>query len=229
MAKRFLIIILVIALIYIMLPFVLQVDETKELSPIAKKYVEDGPEELGAANLVTSVIVTYRGLDTLGEVVVLFLTTVGIGFLLRKEQNNSIKEKHKSSEILKTGSDFLIPLLILFGIYIFIHGHLTPGGGFQGGVVLASAALLYILSNTKVAFNKLVMEVVESISGTFYVIIGVFGLILAGGFIDNRFLPLGEMGKLLSAGAIPIIYSLIGIKVGMELIGIIDKLRKDEI
>jgi len=73
------------------------------------------------------------------------------------------------------------------------------------------------------------MEVVESISGTFYVIIGVFGLILAGGFIDNRFLPLGEMGKLLSAGAIPIIYSLIGIKVGMELIGIIDKLRKDEI
>jgi len=229
MAKRILIIILMIAFIYLILPFILQVEETNELSPVSRKYVEDGPRELGAANLVTSVIVTYRGLDTLGEVVVLFLATVGIGFLLRNGKGKSVTKEHASSEILKTGSAILIPLLILFGIYIFIHGHLTPGGGFQGGVVLTYAALLYMLANTKATFNKKLIELVESISGTSYVIIGLLGLILAGGFLDNRLLPLGEMGRLLSAGVIPIIYSFIGLKVGMELIGIIDKLRKDEI
>jgi multicomponent Na+:H+ antiporter subunit B len=227
MAKRFLIILLIGLLIYILIPFISQVEETSELSPVAEKYVSEGPDELGAANLVTSVIVTYRGLDTLGEVVVLFLTTIGIGFLLRKESNRKTSVKRVPSEILMTGADILIPLLLLLGVYIFLHGHLTPGGGFQGGVVLASAALLYLLSYTEATFNSKLMELVESISGTAYVIIGLLGLILAGGFLDNRFLPLGEMGKLVSAGAIPIIYSFVGLKVGMELIGIINKMRKD--
>ncbi len=227
MAKRFLTILLIILLAYIFLPFVSQVKETESLSPLAEKYVSEGPGELGAANLVTSIIVTYRGLDTLGEVVVLFIATVGIGFLLRKEKKDSGPEKREPSEILSTGSDFLIPLLILFGIYIFLHGHLTPGGGFQGGVVLASAALLFCLSHPHAVFSHKLMETVESLSGTAYVVIGLLGLILAGGFLDNRFLPLGEMGKLFSAGAIPLIYSFIGLKVGMELMGIINNLRRN--
>jgi len=229
MAKRVLTVFLVIYLAYMFIPFLLQVEEYKELTPLAEKYVVDGPEELGAANLVTSVIVTYRGLDTLGEVVVLFIATVGIGFLLRKRTTLVEPEKRVASEILQTGSDFLIPLLILFGVYIFLHGHLTPGGGFQGGVILASAALLYILAYRSARFNKLVVDLVESISGFSFVILGLLGLVLAGGFLDNRFLPLGETGKLVSAGAIPLIYSFIGLKVGMELIGIINKLHKDEV
>lgn len=227
MAKRFLTIFIVALLIYIFLPFITQVKETSSLSPLAQEYVATGPDELGAANLVTAVIVTYRGLDTLGEVVVLFIATVGIGFLLRKEKKSTDSPKRNPSEILSTGSDFLIPLLILFGVYIFLHGHLTPGGGFQGGVVLASAALLYILSHPRARFSHKLMEVVESLSGSAYVVIGLLGLILAGGFLDNRFLPLGEMGKLLSAGAIPLIYSFIGLKVGMELTGIINHMRRN--
>jgi multicomponent Na+:H+ antiporter subunit B len=230
MAKRFITLLLIALLVYMFLPFIVEVDETSQLNRVAEKYVTAGPRELGAANLVTAVIVTYRGLDTLGEIVVLFIAAVGIGFLLRKPGMNKISApKRSSSEILRTGSDFLIPLLILFGAYIFTHGHLTPGGGFQGGVVLTSAALLFMLSNTEARFNKQLMEVIESVSGIFYLIIGILGLILAGGFLDSRFLPLGEMGRLFSAGAIPIIYSIIGIKVGMELIGILEKLRKEEI
>ncbi|KQC06976.1 MAG: sodium:proton antiporter [Candidatus Cloacimonas sp. SDB] len=230
MAKRFITLLLIALLAYMFLPFIVEVDETSQLNRVAEKYVTAGPLELGAANLVTAVIVTYRGLDTLGEIVVLFIAAVGIGFLLRKPSKKKIAApKRSSSEILRTGSDFLIPLLILFGVYIFTHGHLTPGGGFQGGVVLTSAALLFMLSNTEARFNKQLTEVIESVSGIFYLIIGILGLILAGGFLDSRFLQLGEMGRLFSAGAIPIIYSIIGIKVGMELIGILEKLRKEEI
>ena len=57
---------------------------------------------------------------------------------------------------------------------------------------------------------------VESLAGVFYVAIGLMGLFLAGGFLDNRFLPIGTLGALFSAGAIPIIYTLIGLKVGAE-------------
>jgi len=225
MIKRFFIFIFLALFLIALLPIVIDFQPAKNLNPLAYKYVKDGPEELGAQNLVTSVVVTYRGLDTLGEVSVLFIATAGIGFLLRKKDKKE-KNKRNSSEILQTGTDFLIPLIFLFGVYIFVHGHLTPGGGFQGGVVIASGVLLMMLSNISLKFNHLLLSSIESLSGAFYVVIGVLGLVLAGGFLDNRFLPLGQFGSLFSAGAIPIIYSLIGLKVGSELTGILENMEK---
>jgi len=207
-----------------------------KLGKVAHKYVQDGPDELGAANLVTSVVVTYRGLDTLGEVTVLFIATAGVGFLLgrRKEDEEENLEaddtsaKRKASEFVQTGSKFLMPFLFLFGVYIFIHGHLTPGGGFQGGVVIASAVLFAMLANVSYKFNETILEYVESLSGFTYVMIGVFGVILMGAthFLDNRILPIGNLGALFSAGAIPIIYSLVGLKVGSELVGILKNMSQ---
>ena len=137
-----------------------------------------------------------------------------------KESNKKVS-KRKSSEILQTGTAFLVPLIFLFGTYIFLHGHLTPGGGFQGGVVIASGILLLMLSDVSVKINKTILHWTESLSGAFYISIGILGLVLASGFLDNRFLPLGEFGQLFSAGAIPVIYSFIGLKVGAELSGIV--------
>ena len=224
MIKRVFTFIIIIFLIYLLLPLITEYKPANELNRLAKKYVKDGPDELGGTNLVTSVIVTYRGLDTLGEVTVLFIATAGIGFLLRRKQKNQIIKKRESSEILKTGVSFLLPLIFLFGAYLFIHGHLTPGGGFQGGVVIASGILLLMLSNISLKFNHTVLHLIESLSGTFYVLIGVLGISFAAGFLDNRFLPLGEFRKLFSSGAIPIIYSLIGLKVGAELVGILENM-----
>ena len=132
--------------------------------------------------------------------------------------------RRHASEILISGSDVLLPLIFLFGAYIFIHGHLTPGGGFQGGVVIASGILLLMLSNISLKLNHLVLHLVESLSGASYAAMGFLGLILAGGFLDNRFLPLGQFGALFSAGAIPVIYSLVGLKVGSELTGILENM-----
>ena len=228
MVKKIFIVIILAAFALMLLPLAKDFTPFQELSPTAKKYVEDGPDELGGANLVTSVIVTYRGLDTLGEVAVLFIATAGVGFFLRRDGKNNKRKKRGSSQILQSGATFLFPLILVFGVYIFVHGHLTPGGGFQGGVVLASGMVLLLLSRVSTKINDTVLHLVESLSGAAYVAIGILGLVLAAGFLDNRFLDLGEFGRLLSAGAIPLIYSFVGLKVGAELVGIIDNMQKDQ-
>ncbi|RLD75420.1 MAG: hypothetical protein DRJ07_18085, partial [Bacteroidetes bacterium] len=108
-------------------------------------------------------------------------------------------------------------IIFMFGIYIFVNGHLTPGGGFQGGAVIASGTLLMFLSNPDFELNHKIIHTVESISGIAFVAIGVLGILLAGGFLDNRIMDLGTPGTLFSAGAIPLIYIFLGIKVGTEL------------
>jgi multicomponent Na+:H+ antiporter subunit B len=210
----------------VLLPFV-TMPVSEELTETAAYYLEKGPEELGAANLVTSIIVTYRGLDTLGEVAVLFFATTGVGLLLGKMGAREDKI-HPASEILSTGASLLYPILLLFGAYIFIHGHLTPGGGFQGGVGIATGFLLLLLSQRVKKVNHTVMNLLESLSGAAYVGIGAAGLFLAGGFLDNRILPLGEFGRLFSAGAIPLIYVLVGLKVGTELSAILENMKGRE-
>lgn len=230
MVKRFFILLVLVFFIIMLLPLISDVQPQTELNPLAEKYVRDGPVELGSANLVTSIIVTYRGLDTLGEVAVLFIVTASVGFLLRRRKDAKLipQKKRESSEILQTGTALLTPLIFLFGIYIFLHGHLTPGGGFQGGVVIAMAVLLSLLSYPQSEVNHKILNTIESLSGAFYVIIGILGLYLAAGFLDNRILPLGEFGHLFSAGAIPVIYSLIGLKVGSELVGILDSMQRSD-
>ncbi|MEA3447808.1 MAG: hydrogen gas-evolving membrane-bound hydrogenase subunit E [Bacteroidota bacterium] len=198
--------------------------EVKEkLNPIASHYASEGLEQTGAANIVTAVVVRYRGLDTLGEVTILFLTASILGFFLIKREGK--EDFRDSSEILKTASSLLEPIIILSGVYVFINGHLTPGGGFQGGAILASALILAYLANPNDSISKNLLKITESFSGLSFVIIGVLGIILAGGFLDSTLLPAGSIGNLISAGVIPIIYIFIGLKVGSELAGIVTNLK----
>ena len=235
MIKRIFAIIALLGAAGVLLPFVLYTPTGDALPSLASEYIEKAPGDLGAANLVTGIIVTYRGLDTLGEVAVLFAATAAVGLLLKRSGEGEIEgiSHWRASEILESGGGFLFPLIILYGVYIFLHGHLTPGGGFQGGVVIATGFLLLLLSDGVGNFNHTVMSLVESLSGFIYVLTALAGLVLAAGFLDPRFLPRGEFGRLFSAGAIPVIYSLIGLKVGAELVGILDamrcKVRREEV
>ncbi len=189
-----------------------------ELNTSARYYADRTASDLGAANIVTAIIVTYRGLDTLGEVTVLFLSAAVVGLVLARGRRRQAGHHPLTpvGELLTTGTRLLVPLIMLLGVYIFVNGHLTPGGGFQGGAVIASAVLLTLLADPVRNFSHRLIATVESLTGFFYVALGVLGLFLAGGFLDNRILPLGELGQLFSAGAIPLIYSLVGLKVGAE-------------
>ena len=224
MLKRLLIIISIAGVALLFYDILAEFQEPTSLGLIAERYVEKGPQELGAANLVTAVVVTYRGLDTLGEVTVLFIAATGVAVLLKRR--TKLEKKQHASELVRTGANVLVSLIFLLGIYIFINGHLTPGGGFQGGAVIASGALLLFLANPSHSLNHLLLSRIESLSGVTYVIIGVFGLLFAGGFLDNRFLGLGSFGTLFSAGAIPLIYICIGLKVGAELSNVLQRIQE---
>jgi len=194
------------------------------LGTAASYYAEKGPGEMGATNLVTSVLITYRGLDTLGEVTVLFLVASILGFYLNTQKSY---KNNTCSPLLYTASRLIFPFIFLTGIYIILNGHLSPGGGFQGGAFIASAFLLFILAGLGKNKSTGIFSFLESMSGVVYVLIGFAGIMLAGGFLDTRILPLGEAGKLISAGAIPVISILIGIKVGAELSSMIVKLSQN--
>lgn len=202
------------------------------LNRTAAYYATHTAEDLGAANIVTAIIVTYRGLDTLGEVTVLFLTAAIVGLVLAHGKHGQARaqrgEPPPPGELLLTGTRLLLPLILLFGAYVFTHGHLTPGGGFQGGAILASGMLLVLLSHPLRRFSHRLIAAVESLAGLAFVFLGVLGIALAGGFLDNRFLPLGTFGELLSAGAIPLIYSVVGLKVGAEFSSMLLNLSETE-
>lgn len=201
-----------------------------ELNLTARYYAEHTAQDIGAANIVTAIIVTYRGLDTLGEVTVLFLTAAIVGLVLARGrcERSLQRELTESGELLSTGSRLLVPLIVLLGAYVFINGHLTPGGGFQGGAITASAVLLMLLTDPARRFSHTLIAFVESISGLFFVTIGVMGLFIAGGFLDNRILPTGEFGSILSAGVIPILYAFVGLKVGAEFSSMLVSLSETE-
>jgi len=212
------IIILGIALSLAVIPF----GEPK--TEVGKYYIDKGREETGAANIVTSVVVNYRGFDTLGEVTILFIAAIGIGAILATQKKRKVEKKvTPASLILYTGCRFLFPLILLFGSYIFIHGHLSPGGGFQGGAIVASAFVLIYMGCRGRRLPEAPTKVIESLGGLVFIIVGLVGLSFGGYFLLN-FLPKGIPNVLFSAGIIPIIYIAIGLKVGLELTGIIGNL-----
>ncbi len=181
------------------------------------------------ANAVTSVVTFFRGIDTVGEVTVLFLATSGVALMLSTTQRTCEKEIKQKSFVLDVGSRLLMSVIVLFGVYIIIHGHLSPGGGFQGGVVIATAFLLLFLANPNMSLSHAILTLGESLSGSAYVLVAIIGLfkvnILLGNFLPH---PISEIGELISGGIIPIIYIIVGIKVGSEMSVIVEYFIKED-
>lgn len=181
--------------------------------------------ETGSANAVTSIVTGYRSFDTLGEVTVLFVSALGISLMMGT--SSTWFKRQKSGFILKTGSKVIMPLIMIAGVYVITHGHLSPGGGFQGGAMIASAVLLMALSDPDFMPNIKAFKLLEGFSGTVYIIIGLLGILLVGSFLQNID-QTGIVGELFSGGFIPIVYLFIGLKVGAELTGIITDFMKEE-
>ncbi len=184
--------------------------------------------ESGPANIVTSIVVDYRSFDTLGEVTVLFISALGVSLLLGSAVTQKRLElEFKPNFMLRVGSRALFGIIIMTGVYVTLHGHLTPGGGFPGGTMIASAMLLLYLADDQFRAKIKSFKVLEGVAGSFYVIIGLVGLVVGTYFLSN-FLDNGVVGDLLSSGIIPIVYILIGLKVGSEISGIIDNFLTEE-
>ncbi len=175
---------------------------------------------------VTGVNFDYRGFDTVNEEMILFAAVVGLTILLRAqrdEQESQGEEDHARYRIAPHTSDpvrvvglLLVGPIVLFGIYIDTHAPLSPGGGFQGGVILATALLHVYLSGEYVTAKRLSPEVLveasEASGAGGFVVIGLAGIVFGSSFLEN-FLPLGTAGQLVSAGTIPLINISVGLAV----------------
>lgn len=114
---------------------------------VAPRYIQDSPQEIGLPNMVTSVLASYRAFDTLGETAVVFAAAIGVFSLLGlpKQERAVIKSGLQSHLVLRVVAKLIIPLIILFALYVQFHGDYGPGGGFQAGVIGAAAIILYTL------------------------------------------------------------------------------------
>jgi multicomponent Na+:H+ antiporter subunit B len=181
--------------------------------------------ERSTTDVVTAVNFDYRGFDTLGEEFILFAAVIGVASILRtlrgertRHPDDDAAGRHvpeTSLPVRVTGLGLIAPTILL-GIYIVAHGHQTPGGGFQGGVILATALLLTYLSadyeTMRAVGPTALIELAEGMGGAAFALIGVAGLVAGEAFFEN-FLGKGTPGELLSAGTIPLSNAAVGLAV----------------
>ena len=203
------------------------IDRSATENPGDITFGESSDLESGPANIVTAIVADYRSFDTLGEVTVLFVSSLGVALLLGGVRRKRIELNFHPNFMLKVGSRALFGIILMTGVFVTIHGHLTPGGGFPGGAMIASSILLLYLADDQFRTKVSGFKVLESVAGTLYVVIGLVGLFAFDYFLVN-FLDNGILGELFSAGIVPIVYVLIGLKVGSEISGIVDNFLTEE-
>lgn len=177
-----------------------------------------------ATDVVNAITYDYRGIDTLGEEFILFAAVVGILLLLREAGAAPPQPYHDYAPLSETVRTFAGPAVVgtlLFGIYLMTHGQLTPGGGFQGGVVAAGAPLLVYLAQDADAFHRLashpLMESAEALGASAYAAIGLIAFLFGAPFLTDV-LPLGKTGNVFSSGTIAWISFSVGVEVAAAFV-----------
>ena len=115
------------------------------INEVSNRYLEQGLEETGAVNAVAGMILDYRAFDTFGESTVLFAATMSVLLLMRRS-GKRFREEAGESRVLVQIARMVLPIVMMFGIYVVLNGHLSPGGGFSGGTVLGCGLILCALA-----------------------------------------------------------------------------------
>jgi multicomponent Na+:H+ antiporter subunit B len=174
------------------------------------------------ANTVNGITYDLRGVDTLGEELILFVAALGSAMLLRHRRDDAEAEERAAgppiADALRVAGAVLVGPLIVLGVYIVATGHLGPGGGFQGGVILASGLLLAYAAGQIMALERVeptaLVEVAEATGALAYALVAIGGLVFGAAALEN-FLPFGTTGQLLSSGTI----AVLSVGVGLEVTG----------
>jgi multicomponent Na+:H+ antiporter subunit B len=177
-----------------------------------------------APNVVTSINFDQRGLDTFGEEAILFASVIGAVTLLRPGEHERPRTPPDAGRVLSATrllGYVMLPVTLVVGADVVVHGHLTPGGGFQGGVVLATGLHLLYVAGSYPALRRLRplrwYEYAESAGMAAVVALGVAGLAAGAGFLANV-LPTGVFGSLVSAGTVPLFSVAIGVEVAAGVV-----------
>ncbi len=196
---------------------------------VAPWYLEKTPEYINIPNVVTAVLGSYRGYDTLGEVFVVFTAGIGVLFLLSADRGPGGPRRRREAEDSAIGlrnhviplvvSRLLAPFILLFGLYVQFHGEYGPGGGFQAGALIAAAFILYALiegeeRTLQVLPRRALMGLMVG-GALLYGGVGLAGMLLGANFLDYSVLAADPV----SGQQIGII--LIEAGVGMTVTGVL--------
>ncbi len=209
---------------------------------VSARYIESGLQETGAVNIVTGMILDYRAFDTFGESCVLFIASCCVLVLLRidaadgdararkrlREADDRVFEP-KNDVILQRCACVMVPLIMVFGIYIILNGHLSPGGGFSGGAVLGSGLILYLnafgFKETERFFTEKVYRRVTLSALTFYCLAKSYSFFTGANHLHSG-IPLGTPGAILSSGLILPLNICVGLVVACTMYAFYTLFRK---
>jgi multicomponent Na+:H+ antiporter subunit B len=176
------------------------------------------------ANTISSVNFDQRAFDTLGEMTILFAAVLGCVVLLRQTQDER-RARPEPADVARPARRYallVLPVALLTGLYIVAHGQLSPGGGFQGGVVAATALHLLYLGADYAALERVRpvgrYEVGDALASSAYVVTGIAGLIGGTAFLANTLLPYGTFNTLSSGGTVPLLNAAIGMEVACAVV-----------
>lgn len=190
---------------------------------LSKYYIENSMEQTSVPNFVTAVLADYRGYDTMFETAVIFCAGITVLTILRRSHRRKKKDvqprpSHENQDvILQSAARLIAPMMQLFALYVLAHGHHSPGGGFQGGVIFgASFILLAISYDLKMVLSRLKEKAILLFSGLGVLIysgIGVICLILGGNFLSY-----GSWSKILQVTEVEArSHGMLGIEIGVGI------------
>ena len=212
---------------------------------VSQRYIEKGMEETGAVNIVAGMILDYRAFDTLGESNVLFIAACSVLILLRvssdKKHLGSVHQleveaddrmyEPKNDMILQRITSFLVPMILVYGVYGVMNGHISPGGGFSGGAIMGAALILYLnafgFKKTERFFTFTTFRIVSVAALSFYACSKAYSFFTGANHLPSIITP-GTPGMLFSAGLIPYLNIAVGLVVCCTMYAFYTLFRKGD-
>lgn len=211
---------------------------------VSERYIEKGLQETGAVNIVAGMILDYRAFDTFGESCVLFVASSCV-FIMLRLGDNKLDRKKKEREIemerkfeprrdsiLQSITKILMPFILIFGIYVVLNGHISPGGGFSGGAILGAGLILYLSAfgyeeTHRIISEKLVKRL-TFVALTFYCLAKSYSFFTGANHLESG-VPLGTPGAILSSGLILPLNICVGIVVACTMYAFYSLFRKGSV
>ena len=225
---------------------------------VARRYIEKGLDETGAVNIVSGMILDYRAFDTFGESCVLFVATICVTIMLRidgrggagdDEETESSKKafgiresafakldnrnyEPENDTILRKSALIVFPIIMVFGVYVILNGHISPGGGFSGGAILGAGFVLFLsafgFNKTERFMNANTVRIITLVALLVYCLSKCYSFFTGANHLESG-IPLGTPGAILSSGLILVLNICVGMVVACTMYSFYALVRRGRI
>ena len=222
---------------------------------VAKRYIENGLSETGAVNIVSGMILDYRAFDTFGESCVLFAASICVMIMLRidgqtKEDDEEAQKvtfgirqsafskidsrqyEPENDSILKKSAILIVPLILMFGLYVILNGHISPGGGFSGGAILGAGLILFLsafgFQTAEKVLNAKTVKIITFVALLVYCLAKSYSFFTGANHLESG-IPLGTPGAILSSGLILVLNICVGMVVACTMYSFYALVRRGRI